>query len=78
AAPRYLPLRRYSFRSLKNVIVNLPVEKRKLEETVKSINQSVAALKGKNALREIKIIIQQCKDHWRNEDNFSFIELDYD
>jgi len=75
--PRYYPLRRYSFRSLKNIDVNLPIEKSKLQETVGSINESIVVLKGKNALAEIKIIIQQFKGHWRDEDNFSFIELDY-
>jgi hypothetical protein len=76
--PRYNPLRRYSFRSLKNINVNLPIEKRKLEETVGSIKESILILKGRNALREIKMIIQQFKDHWREEDDFSFIELDYE
>ncbi len=76
--PRYNPLRRYSFRSLKNINVNLPIEKRKLEEMVNSIKESITILKGKNALQEIKMIIKQFKNHWREEDHFSFIELDYD
>ncbi|MEO8413876.1 MAG: hypothetical protein ABI472_09465, partial [Ginsengibacter sp.] len=76
--PRYNSLRRYSFRSLQSINVNLPIEKRKLEETVSSIKESITILKGKNALREIKMIIKQFKDHWREEDDFSFIELDYD
>ncbi len=76
--PRYNPLRRYNFRSLKNINVNLPNEKRKLEEMISSIKESVTILKGKNALQEIKMIIQQFKNHWREEDHFSFIELDYD
>jgi hypothetical protein len=76
--PRYNPLRRYSLHSLKNINVNLPIEKRKLEETVSSINDSIVILKGKNALREIKMIIQQFKDHWRDEDDFGLIEFEYD
>ncbi len=74
--PRYHPLRRYSFRSLKNINVNLPIEKKKLEEMVSSINESIAALKGKNALQEIKLIVRQFKAHWKEEDNFTFIDYD--
>ena len=76
--PRYNPLRHYSFSPLKNINVNLPIEKRKLEETVSSIKESITMLKGKNALQEIKMIIKQFKDHWREEDNFSFIESEYE
>lgn len=32
---------------------------------------------GENGLLEIKMIIRQFKDHWRDEDGFNFIELDY-
>ncbi len=76
--PRYHPLRRYSFMSLKNINVNLPAEKRKLEETVSSIQESIAVLKGKNAMNEIKIIIQEFRNHWPGKEDFSFMELEYD
>jgi hypothetical protein len=76
--PRYNPLRRYSFRSLKNINVNLLVEKRNLETTVSSIKESIAILKGKNAMNEIKIIIQQFRNHWPGKEDFSFMESEYD
>ncbi|CAN5351376.1 hypothetical protein BH20BAC1_BH20BAC1_22730 [soil metagenome] len=72
--PRYNPLRRYSGFSLKSIHVNLPLEKRKLEDTVRSIKESIDILKGKHALKEIKTIIAIFKDKLR-EDNFVFYEM---
>jgi hypothetical protein len=74
--PRYNPLRRYSGFSLMSIHVNLPLEKRKLEDAVRSIEESIAILKGKNALKEIKAIIDAFRNKHRQEDDFAFFDMD--
>jgi len=60
--PRFLPLLRYSGFFFGAESVNLPKEKRQLEETLRSIKTSISNLKGKEALKEVKEIIREIDD----------------
>jgi len=66
--PRFQPLMRYTnfFSSHRNI--NLPIEKRRIEETLASIKKSISNLKGKEALKEVKSIIQEIdSSNWHND-----------
>lgn len=60
--PRFAPLLRYGSFYLGCNKVNLPGEKSQLEEILRSIKISIAALKGKEALKEVKSIIHAFED----------------
>jgi hypothetical protein len=53
--------------------IDLEREKRKLESTIKEIKKSVDELKGKNAVRELKMIISSFKQAMARR---NFFDLD--
>jgi hypothetical protein len=71
--PRYAPLQRFSMMPLGMGYIDLEREKRKLESTIKEIKKSVDELKGKNAVRELKMIISSFKQAMARR---NFFDLD--
>jgi len=62
--PRFQPLLRYSG-FLRSENINLPMEKRRLEETLRTIKISISQLRGKDALKEVREIIRIIDDQSR-------------
>jgi hypothetical protein len=56
--PRFAPLLRYAPFNSRDNRINLPKEKKQMEEILRTIKVSIANLKGKEALKEVKSIIR--------------------
>jgi hypothetical protein len=73
--PRYHHLQRFSLFPMGVARVDLKREKRRLETTISDLEESIAELKGKNAIKELKEIISTFKRATPEFDFFDLAEL---
>ena len=66
--PRFQPLARYSISPFDTLNINLPKEKKGLEDILNTLKVSITNLKGKEGLKEVKNIINAVKYYAVEED----------